>query len=197
MQGQVSFMQVSGRSRKGLAAFDQYWDICQSLYHHVNERWSTDHWQPIHWLQDSLNAQELAAVYSMSDAMLVNPVRDGLNLTAKEFVACQSDQAGVLLLSPGAGAWHEIGEYALPAHPRNTEQCITSISEALAMETRERRSLNIQARGKLEHSSLNKWWRLLPKSEHFYWGIRARARQRKRHGTTRCLGLERIESVIE
>jgi trehalose 6-phosphate synthase/phosphatase len=159
MQGNISFMQVSGRSRKGLAAFDQYWDICQSMYHHVNERWSTHDWQPVHWMQESLNAQELSALYSMSDAMLVNPVRDGLNLTAKEFVACQGDAAGVLLLSPGAGAWHEIGEHALPAHPRDSEQCIASISKALAMEPRERRSLNIQARHKLHQASLAKWWR--------------------------------------
>src|SRR5262249_14994362 len=155
----VSFMQVCGRSRKGLAAFDQYWDICQSLFNHVNERWGTRDWQPVHWLKESLNAQELSAVYSMSEAMLVNPVRDGLNLTAKEFVACQGDKAGVLLLSPGAGAWHEIGDCALPANPRDTEQCVESISKALGMEIRERRRLNVEARGKLEQASLAKWWR--------------------------------------
>jgi trehalose 6-phosphate synthase len=91
--------------------------------------------------------------------MLVNPVRDGLNLTAKEYMASQGDDAGVLLLSEGAGAWHELGDFCLPANPENTDQVIDSLGTALAMAPDERHTRNIMARQTLEKGSLEKWWK--------------------------------------
>lgn len=159
--GRISFMQICGRSRTGLQAFDRYWDDCQRMALTVNERWRTEDWQPIEWIQDPLPAKSLAVLYKHANTMLVNPVRDGLNLTAKEFVACQHDDAGVLLLSPGAGAWHELGDYALPASPSAPHETVDSLARAVVMPPTERRWRNYQLKRTLRTNPLQKWWRAL------------------------------------
>src|ERR1700722_14275840 len=70
--------------------------------------------------------------------MLVTPLRDGLNLTAKEFVACQTDSPGVLALSRQAGVWDELGHQAVEVEPGNTEQMANGIWRALKMPRMER-----------------------------------------------------------
>ncbi|MBX9721563.1 MAG: trehalose-6-phosphate synthase, partial [Candidatus Obscuribacterales bacterium] len=92
--GEITFAQVCGRSRTGLQAFDKYFDECDALTEQVNNRWSTSEWKPINWIKQSLSPAELAYLYTHAQAMLVNPVRDGLNLTAKEFIACQDSYPG-------------------------------------------------------------------------------------------------------
>ena len=131
-RSEVSFVQVCQRSRKGLPAFDQYWDDCHKLATHVNDKWKTEDWQPITWIEQPVSADVLAQFYRHADGMLVNPVRDvGLNLTAKEFAACQNGDAGVLMLSPGTGAWCELGKYALPANPLIPEEMLNQLNKRL------------------------------------------------------------------
>jgi trehalose-6-phosphate synthase len=158
-RGQVEFIQICGRSRAGLQAFDNYWEQCRSLYQDLDSRWRTDNWRPVQWIEESFSGEELAAIYRRAAAMLVNPVRDGLNLTAKEYAACQSSDAGVLMLSPGAGSWHEIGNYCLPAEPGDIDQISDSLARALAMPYSERRARNSLAKIKLEAASLDRWSR--------------------------------------
>ncbi|MGH9551395.1 MAG: trehalose-6-phosphate synthase, partial [Terriglobales bacterium] len=158
MVGNLSFLQICGRSRAGLPAFDSYWNDCRSLYEQINNRWRKDSWQPVQWMEQPLNASELSVLYRRASAMLVNPVRDGLNLTAKEYVACQDKKPGVLLLSPGAGVWHEIGKYALPADPHQPEQVVDSLAKALHMSEFESKAINVLARIKLEKFCLDTWW---------------------------------------
>jgi len=159
MKGQVEFVQICGRSRVGLREFDAYWDLCRSFYIHLDAKWRTENWRPVRWIEESFSGDELATIYRRATAMLVNPVRDGLNLTAKEFAACQSADAGVLLLSPGAGSWHEIGNYCLPAEPGDVDGMVESLSRALSMPRSERHARNSLAKLKLEGSSLDRWSR--------------------------------------
>ncbi|HEY9678834.1 MAG TPA: trehalose-6-phosphate synthase [Drouetiella sp.] len=159
LRGTVAFVQICGRSRAGVEVFDKYWEECRKLGDEVNARWAKDGWTPIRWVDQSLNAKELAALYSVADAMLVNPVRDGLNLTAKEFVACRSENPGVLLLSPGAGAWHEIGQHALAADPNRHEETADNIVRALNMSLEEKFARTTMMRHKLERNHLSQWWK--------------------------------------
>ena len=157
--GKIRFVQLCSRSRKSLPTFDKYYRDCRSKYEEVNGRWETATWQPILWLQNGVSPAGLAALYKHAAVMLVNPVRDGLNLTAEEFAACQSlENPGVLLLSPGAGAWEELGDDALEAHPARKNQAIESILEALQvpLEERSERMQNMQQK-LCEHSSTH-WW---------------------------------------
>jgi trehalose-6-phosphate synthase len=156
--GQVTFVQVCGRSRPGLPAFDQYWHACRSLLGAVNNRWKVGDWKPVDWIEHSLSPKDLSYLYSKADCMLVNPVRDGLNLTAKEFIACQGSDPGVLLLSPGAGAIHELGDYALPAAPGDRDGTVASIAQSLVMPLKERQHRALKMKTILVSNQLSHWW---------------------------------------
>lgn len=158
-RGKAAFLQICTRSRTGLAAFDRYWSECQEIADRVNEKWRQDNWQPIIWQQESVSLEALAGLYRFADAMLVNPIRDGLNLTAKEFVVCQRENAGVLMLSPGTGAWRELGEFALPADPLKSDEVITSIERSLKMTSYERAVRNRSLQKIVEANPLAKWWK--------------------------------------
>jgi trehalose 6-phosphate synthase len=157
-RGTLTFVQICGRSRPGLAAFDKYWDECKAVADRLNERWQQDGWQPLRWLEKPLGPKELAYLYSHAHAMLVNPVRDGLNLTAKEFVVCQGENAGTLLLSPGAGAIHELGNFALPAPPQDHAQTIDSLSRSLTMPLKERQLRVLKMKTSILSNQLSHWW---------------------------------------
>jgi len=160
-QNRIAFVQICGRSRSGLRAFDKYWEQCHQIASAVNEKWRTAEWQPITWIEDPIPARSLSVLYKHADTMLVNPVRDGLNLTAKEFVACQQDNPGVLCLSPGAGAWHELGNHALPADPLAQHATVDSIARSLAMPPVEKKWRNQQLKRSLHTNPLQNWWRAI------------------------------------
>jgi trehalose 6-phosphate synthase len=83
---------------------------------------------------------ELAALYRYACVLLVNPIRDGLNLTTKEYVASQYlPHSGVLALSEGAGAWQELGEWAVTVDPSDPKQMADAINHCLTMPADEKR----------------------------------------------------------
>lgn len=156
-RGDVKFVQICGKTRSGLGAFETYWDKSRNLADSVNERWGDGNWQPIHWIDTPMNTKMLAGCYRNAKAMLVNPVRDGLNLTAKEFIACQAENPGVLALSPGAGAWHEIGEWAVEASPESSDSLADAIHESLRLSHSERSSRADAIMQRLEENTLHDW----------------------------------------
>jgi len=104
----------------------------------INGDWSTPNWSPITYLRRNLPQAELAALYSCADVALVTPLRDGLNLVAKEYVACKSSGDGVLVLSEFAGAAAEMGE-ALLVNPYDEESLSSTIARALSLGETEKR----------------------------------------------------------
>jgi trehalose 6-phosphate synthase len=117
-----------------------------------------DGWKPIEWITEPLNSMQLSRVYAHADAMMVNPVRDGLNLTAKEYVACQAARPGVLLLSPGAGAWEELGDYAVPIILEDLNLSAKYVNESLNMPERERQLRMLSMKTSLVSNQLCDWW---------------------------------------
>lgn len=157
--GNIVFAQVCGKTRPGLDAFDGYWHECQRLYNALQERWSYGSWQPLVWLEKSFSSAELSVAYRSADVMLVNAVRDGLNLTAKEFVACQSNASpGVLALSSGTGAWQELGKHAVTLEPGNSFQIAENIHQALAMDEHERKWRMTMLKDCVKANTLSRWW---------------------------------------
>jgi trehalose 6-phosphate synthase len=158
--GKVSFVQVSARTRPGLSAFDSYWSKCLASAQRLMDKWSLPDWSPLVWLTEPLSNEQLASLYRRAEYMLVNPLRDGLNLTAKEFVACRSHaHPGVLMLSPEAGAWQELKGAALAVNPFSPEQMSRQLMLALTMSADERQARAHLARQKLAGNSLESWWR--------------------------------------
>lgn len=138
MIGKVTFAQLCTQTRPGLEAFDNYWNDIKRLSREINNKYRNGNWQPIHNLKGPLNAQDLSVLYGHASVMLVNPLRDGLNLTAKEFVACQSDNPGALMLSQHAGAYEELGSWATNANPFDTRGMGHAVFEALNLSSKEK-----------------------------------------------------------
>lgn len=157
----VQFVQIGIRSRQGLPAFDDYWQRCLDRVRRINEAWGTKTWTPIHWMEDAKPDYDLATLYRAASVMIVSPLRDGLNLTAKEFVACQNANNGVLALSEGAGVWTELGSQCVKVDPSDKDGFATAIARCLSMSETERRARNIMAKGVLHRNSLVTWWNSL------------------------------------
>ena len=124
-RGQVVFGAFIYPSREGLAEYLAYRQEVDRVVAEINERWGTDDWTPI-LLDSSDNFPRSVAALRRYDALLVNPIRDGLNLVAKEGPLV-NDHDGLLILSPESGAWAELGEVAVGANPFD----ITATADAL------------------------------------------------------------------
>ncbi len=113
----------------------------------MNGKYSSLAWRPVIYQYKSLNFNELVALYDLSDVGLITPMRDGMNLVAKEFVACQTKRNGVLILSEMAGAAAEMNE-ALIVNPADHIEMADAIVSALEMKPRDKemRMERMQAR---------------------------------------------------
>jgi len=133
----VVFIARMNPSRESLAEYLGYRNEVERAAARVNERWSIDGWQPIVLDTRDDFARTIAALRRY-DVLLVNPIKDGLNLVAKEGpILNQHD--GVLCLSPDAGAWDELGDAAFAAHPYDIDQCAGILHTALALAPEQRR----------------------------------------------------------
>ena len=134
----VRFVQVAVPSRGSVSAYRAYRRDVERLVTRINGRFATPTWTPIHYMHQSLAPDDVVAFYRAADVMLVTPVRDGMNLVAKEFVACRGDESGVLILSEFAGASDEMSD-ALIVNPYDLGEVAEALHRALTMESSERR----------------------------------------------------------
>lgn len=137
-RGKVVLIQVAVPSREQVPKYGRLRKEVDELIGQINGDWSTPEWSPITYVRRSLPQSELAALYAAADVALVTPLRDGLNLVAKEYVACKSSGVGVLILSEFAGAAAEMGE-ALLVNPYDEEGLSNAIRRALSLSESERR----------------------------------------------------------
>jgi trehalose 6-phosphate synthase/phosphatase len=132
----VSFVMMVVPSRDQIEQYQQMKsDIDQSVGR-INAKYGKINWQPILYQYRSMPFEELAGMYSASDVALITPVRDGMNLVCKEYVASRRDGCGVLILSEMAGAAAELGE-ALIINPTDSQDIADAILKALEMPTEE------------------------------------------------------------
>ncbi|MEU6374599.1 trehalose-6-phosphate synthase [Streptomyces sp. NPDC046909] len=123
-------------SRQDLAVYRDYTAEVQRLAEEINERYGTAGWKPVVLHVKDDFARSLAA-YRLADVALVNPIRDGMNLVAKE-VPVVSDEGCVLVLSREAGAYEELGEDAIVVNPYDVIGTANALHEALTMPVEER-----------------------------------------------------------
>ncbi len=143
--GRVVFGAFCYPSRQGVAAYDRYAAAVAERVAAVNERFGTATWTPIHYDPTDHYPRSVAALVN-ADVVVVNPVRDGLNLVAKESMAVNERHAQ-LLLSTGAGAWTELAEHAWRVDPFDVGQTASALASALdaAPEERLRRAAGLRA----------------------------------------------------
>ena len=125
-------------SRQGLADYLALGTEVEHVVERINHAWGTSSWTPIIFHDEDDRSRSLAAL-TISDVLLVNPVRDGLNLVAKEG-ALLNGTDGVLVLSHEAGAWEELSEAALGVNPFDVAGTADTLHRALSMDLGERRT---------------------------------------------------------
>ncbi|MCB0976434.1 MAG: trehalose-6-phosphate synthase [Acidimicrobiales bacterium] len=116
-------------SRTGVPGYERYRRAVEECVERINGRFATPEWTPILW-DDSDDFPRSIAALARADAVLVNPIRDGLNLVAKEAVLVNERDAQ-LVLSPGAGAWAELGGYSWSADPFDVGATASALAAAL------------------------------------------------------------------
>jgi len=156
LREKVSLILVAVPSRTKVEFYRLLKKQVDELVGEINGKYGTISWMPIRYLYRSLPFSKLAALYHVSDVAFITPLRDGMNLIAKEFVATKSDGKGVLILSEMAGAAKELGE-ALIVNPNNKEEVANALKEALVMPEIEKKERNQIMQERLQRYNILRW----------------------------------------
>jgi trehalose 6-phosphate synthase/phosphatase len=143
----VRYVQVAVPSRGSVESYRTFRHQVEETVGRINGACATLRSTPIHYMHRSVSTRELVSLYLAADVMLVTPLRDGMNLVAKEFAASRVEDDGVLVLSEFAGAAAELGD-AVVVNPYDVDGVVAGIRRALDMpdEERRRRMRNLRAR---------------------------------------------------
>jgi trehalose 6-phosphate synthase len=156
-KGRVSLLQIAVPSREKAPHYRRLKKDVDELIGSVNGKHAQDGWQPIHCTYRSFSVETLIAHYQAADVALVTPVRDGMNLVAKEFCASRVDQDGVLILSEFAGAAERLGHESVLVNPYNVGDYASAIDRALAMDRDERRQRMSRLRKIVAANAADHW----------------------------------------
>jgi trehalose 6-phosphate synthase/phosphatase len=156
LRERVRLVQVAVPSRTGVEAYQDFRALVDGMVGRINGDFATPSWVPVHYIFRSLSERELVALYRAADVMLVTPLRDGMNLVAKEFVASRTDGGGVLVLSEFAGASWELPE-AIQVNPYDVEGTAESCYRALTMGSEERRTRLEPLRARVQTYDVHRW----------------------------------------
>ncbi|HEX6060329.1 MAG TPA: trehalose-6-phosphate synthase [Gemmatimonadaceae bacterium] len=156
LREKFTMLVVATPSRSDLPAYSRLEEEVVAMALGINERHRTPDWTPIVLVTQSIDAELVSSVFRAADLCLVSSLQDGMNLVAKEFIACQTEERGVLVLSRFTGAAEEI-DGALLINPFNVDGFAMAIREALAMPPGERRERMRRMRAQLREATIFDW----------------------------------------
>ncbi|KAG0038175.1 Trehalose-6-P synthase/phosphatase complex synthase subunit [Podila clonocystis] len=156
--GKVVLVQVAVPSRQDVEEYQNLRAVVNELVGRINGMYGTIEFQPIHFLHKSVNFEELVALYAVSDVCLISSTRDGMNLVSYEYICCQQENHGVMILSEFAGAAQSLNG-SIIVNPWNTGELADAIYEAVTMPEDTRKS---------NHQKL---FRYVTKYTAAYWGL--------------------------
>ncbi|XP_045768710.1 alpha,alpha-trehalose-phosphate synthase [UDP-forming] [Maniola jurtina] len=153
----VVLLQISVPSRTDVKEYQDLKEEVDQLVGRINGRFTTPNWSPIRYIFGCIGQEQLASFYRDAAVALVTPLRDGMNLVAKEFVACQINKPpGVLIVSPFAGA-SEMMHEALICNPYELDDCAAVIHRALIMPEDERTVRMNHLRRREQQNDVDSW----------------------------------------
>ena len=152
----VTFVLVAVPSRTRIDQYTRLKHEVDQLVGRINGKHGTMCWTPVRYLFKSLPFHRLVALYSLADVALITPLRDGMNLMAKEYLATKGGQPGMLVLSEFAGAAKELGEAVL-VNPNNLREFTAGIYQALTMTEAEKKKRLVEMQGRLVRYDLARW----------------------------------------
>lgn len=152
----VVFNLVIIPSRDNIIAYKEMKNDIEATVGRINGKFSNLSWRPIIYQYKSLPFHELLALYATSDVGLITPLRDGMNLVAKEYIASQKENAGILILSEMAGASSELTE-ALIINPTDIEEVAEAINKSLSMPEKDKRFKINKMQQRLKEYNVYTW----------------------------------------
>lgn len=154
--GEISLFMIVVPSRDTVAQYKELKEKIDQLVGNINAKYRTLDWVPISYFYRSFSIQSLSALYSAADICLVTPMRDGMNLVSKEYVASRRDETGVLILSEMAGASKELND-ALIVNPNNIGDIMNAIVTAFKMPIEEQKRRMQSMRALVKKFNVNRW----------------------------------------
>ncbi|MDB5170943.1 MAG: hypothetical protein JWO35_637 [Candidatus Saccharibacteria bacterium] len=137
IRGKVVMVMVAAPSRMEIAAYSRLKVDLEKLGNHINNTYGTRRWQPLDLIIEPLAFEQVTALYQLADVAFITPLRDGMNLVAKEYVASKRKN-GVLILSETAGAAEELQD-AILVNPAQPETVVSALQQAITMPKKELR----------------------------------------------------------
>jgi alpha,alpha-trehalose-phosphate synthase [UDP-forming] len=159
LRRQITLVQVVVPSREDIPNYQDLRREIELLVSKINGEFTQDGWVPIHYMHRSLGREELLAYYRAADVALITPLKDGMNLVAKEFCAAQLDERGVLIISEFAGAASELRHGALLVNPNDFAGVAEAIHRASQMTREDKRNRMRLLREIVRDHSLLRWTR--------------------------------------
>ena len=156
MRERFTFLLVATPSRTDIEAYKRLEEDMLEAVNKINEKYGTENWTPIVLVHENVSSEVLAGAYRAADLCLVSSLQDGMNLVAKEFIACQVEERGVLVLSRFAGAAEEI-DGAILINPFNLDGFVEGIRRAVEMSEAERRVRMHRMRTQLRTRTIFDW----------------------------------------
>lgn len=150
------FMQVAVPSRESVDEYKQMRAHIEGIVGRINGDFSVPGRVAVHYYRRKLQRSELVAYYMAADVMLVTPLRDGMNLVAKEYVATRTNNSGVLVLSEFAGAANELRQ-ALMVNPRDVDEMVRVLDTALHLPVPEARARMLSLRSQVRRHDVFRW----------------------------------------
>ncbi|WP_247007723.1 alpha,alpha-trehalose-phosphate synthase (UDP-forming) [Halorientalis litorea] len=137
LRDSLVYVQKASRSREGIDSYRTYHGRVRDRVYELNQRFGTDDWTPVVYLDGDLSRRDLLGLYRNADLCVVSPRRDGMNLVAKEYVAASAGVGGTLVLSEFAGAAESLGA-AVTVNPFDTAAFADRLTAAVEMADDER-----------------------------------------------------------
>jgi trehalose 6-phosphate synthase len=150
-----TFVQVAVPTRK-VEPYLSYRKDVENKIRHINHKYGSNMWNPIVYIDTKMSQEKLSALYRAADIAIISSVYDGMNLVAKEYIASQVDEKGVLLLSEFAGAAEEIPGVTL-INPYDIEGCADAIKNALERPLKDKVEAIREARAYVKRNDIFKW----------------------------------------
>ena len=136
LRGRVVLIQIVVPSRVDIPRYHEFKGRIDRLVGDINGRFSTSTWIPVQYHFRGLDREELLAHYRACDIAFITPLKDGMNLVAKEYCACRTDEDGALILSQFAGAAEQLKPDALLVNPYDIEQMADTIVDSIPHKSR-------------------------------------------------------------
>ncbi|AGP32405.1 bifunctional alpha,alpha-trehalose-phosphate synthase (UDP-forming)/trehalose-phosphatase [Sorangium cellulosum] len=156
LRDQVRFIQLAVPTREMAGAYAEFRRVVHEMVGRINGQHGTTYATPIHYMHRSVPFEQVVALYLAADVMLVTPLRDGMNLVAKEYVAARIDHDGALILSEFAGAASELAE-AISVNPYDIGSVAAAVKRALTLPLAEQQTRMAALRRRVDAHDVHRW----------------------------------------